>query len=252
MNRQLVVALLALAGTFCWRSEVHAAPNILIILADDAGYADIGFQGGGINGDFAALTPNLDSLAAGGVRFSSGYVSGPVCCPSRAGLMTGRYQQRFGMEQNIQSEPNAGLPTTETTIANTLKALGYRTYALGKWHLGEDLPEHHPNQRGFDEYFGFSLARGPTSSSPARAARASFSATARSSPRRRISLTSPTGSARRRRPIWTRTPRIIRRNRSSCISPSMASTRRSKPIPRGWPIRASRASPFQSEKPSPR
>ena len=72
----------------------------------------------------------------------------------QAGLAE-RFKQRFGMEQNIKSEPNADLSTTEKTIANTLKALGYRTYALGKWHLGEDLPEHHPNQRGFDEYFGF-------------------------------------------------------------------------------------------------
>jgi arylsulfatase A-like enzyme len=140
--------------TLAFATFTHAAPNIIVILADDAGYADFGFQGGGINGDFANLTPNIDSIATGGVKFSNGYVSGPVCCPSRAGLMTGRYQQRFGMEQNIQQEPNAGLPTTEKTIANTMKALGYRTYALGKWHLGEDLPAHHPNQRGFDEYFG--------------------------------------------------------------------------------------------------
>jgi arylsulfatase A-like enzyme len=145
----LLCALCVLCGSIS-----HAATNIIVILADDAGYADFGFQGGGINGDFADLTPNIDSIATGGVKFSNGYVSGPVCCPSRAGLLTGRYQTRFGMEQNIQSEPNAGLPTTEKTIANTMKALGYRTYALGKWHLGEDLPEHHPNQRGFDEYFG--------------------------------------------------------------------------------------------------
>jgi arylsulfatase A-like enzyme len=151
----LRIAVTLLNATISFVALAAPAPNILVILADDAGYADFGFQGGGIQGDFAALTPHIDSLASGGVRFSSGYVSGPVCCPSRAGLMTGRYQQRFGMEQNIQSEPNAGLPATEKTIANTLKALGYRTYALGKWHLGEDLPEHHPNQRGFDEFFGF-------------------------------------------------------------------------------------------------
>jgi hypothetical protein len=77
----IVFCLLALRA-------IAAPPNILVILADDAGYADFGFQGGGINGDFAALTPNLDSLAAGGGRFSSGYVSGPVCCPSRAGSQT--------------------------------------------------------------------------------------------------------------------------------------------------------------------
>lgn len=150
-----LVFLAALLAILC-SGSVHAAqPNIIVILADDAGYADFGFQGGGINGDFAALAPNLDSLATNGVKFTSGYVSGPVCCPSRAGLLTGRYQQRFGMEQNIQNEPNAGLATSESTLANRLKALGYRTYALGKWHLGQDLPEHHPNQRGFDEFFGF-------------------------------------------------------------------------------------------------
>jgi arylsulfatase A-like enzyme len=127
----------------------------LIILVDDAGYADFGFQGGGIADDFAALTPNIDSIAGNGLRFSNGYVCGAVSCPSRAALLTGRYQQRYGMEQNISSEPEAGLPTSEKTIADTLKASGYRTYALGKWHLGQDLPEHHPNQRGFDEFFGF-------------------------------------------------------------------------------------------------
>jgi arylsulfatase A-like enzyme len=149
-----ILSFLCALFVLCGSSITHAAPNILVILADDAGYADFGFQGGGIGGDFADLTPNIDSIATGGVKFSQGYVSGPVCCPSRAGLLTGRYQSRFGMEQNIQSEPNAGLPVTEKTIAATMKALGYRTYALGKWHLGEDLPEHHPNQRGFDEYFG--------------------------------------------------------------------------------------------------
>ena len=150
----------ALALVFCMRFGVSAqaapsAPNILVILADDAGYADFGCQGGGIHGDFATLTPNIDSIATGGVRFTNGYVCGPVCCPSRASLLSGRYQQRFGMEQNIQSERNAGLPTTQKTIADTLRAAGYRTYALGKWHLGQDLPEHHPNQRGFDEFYGF-------------------------------------------------------------------------------------------------
>ncbi|MCU0786567.1 MAG: sulfatase-like hydrolase/transferase, partial [Verrucomicrobia bacterium] len=93
-----VVLALSILGYLSCHTLVTAAPNILVILADDAGYADFGFQGGGINGDFAALTPHIDSLAMGGVRFSSGYVGGPVCCPSRAGLMTGRYQQRFGME----------------------------------------------------------------------------------------------------------------------------------------------------------
>jgi len=129
-------------------------PNILVILADDAGYVDFGFQGGGINGDYAALTPNLDRLATNGVRFTSGYVTQPYCCPSRAGLLTGRYQQRFGFENNTMTNATAGLATNEVTMANRLKAIGYHTHALGKWHMGE-RPEFHPNARGFDEFFGF-------------------------------------------------------------------------------------------------
>jgi len=144
----------SIVALLCTSSTLHAAPNVLFILADDAGYADFGFQGGGINGDFADLTPNIDSIATGGVRFSQGYANAPVCTPTRAGLLTGRYQSRFGVETVYGTEPNVGMPTTEKTIANTLKSSGYRTYAIGKWHLGEDLPEHHPNQRGFDEYFG--------------------------------------------------------------------------------------------------
>lgn len=128
-------------------------PNILVILADDAGYADFGFQGGGKNGDYARLTPNLDRLATNGVRFRNGYVSGPSCCPSRAGLLTGRYQQRFGFENNVRSN-DVGLAVGQWTIANHLKPLGYTNYAIGKWHLGTS-PQYHPNARGFDEFIGF-------------------------------------------------------------------------------------------------
>ena len=123
-------------------------PNILFIVGDDMGYADVGFHG-----CKDIPTPNLDALAASGVRFTSGYVSGPYCSPTRAGLLTGRYQQRFGHEFN-PAAPNAGLPLTETTIANRLKAAGYATGLVGKWHLGgQDTM--HPQQRGFDEFFGF-------------------------------------------------------------------------------------------------
>ncbi len=143
----------------CWLAAASAfaatKPNILLIVADDAGYADFGFQGGGINGDYAALTPNIDRLATNGVRFTSGYVSGPTCSPSRAGLLTGRYQQRFGFENTTQSYTNAGLATNQLTIADHLKPLGYTNYAVGKWHLGEDPVKHHPNRRGFDEFLGF-------------------------------------------------------------------------------------------------
>jgi arylsulfatase A-like enzyme len=126
-------------------------PNILIILSDDHGYADVGFHG-----CRDIPTPNLDSLARSGVRFSNGYVSGPYCSPTRAGLLTGRYQQRFGHEFNpgTTDSENFGLPLSETTIADRLKSAGYVTGIVGKWHLG-GAPRFHPQRRGFDEFFGF-------------------------------------------------------------------------------------------------
>jgi arylsulfatase A-like enzyme len=126
-----------------------AKPNIVILLADDMGYADAGFQG-----CKDIPTPHLDSLAQSGVRCTSGYVSGPYCSPTRAGLMTGRYQTRFGHEFNPGGGPEMGLPTTETTLADRLKAAGYATGLVGKWHLGS-APKFHPERRGFDEFFGF-------------------------------------------------------------------------------------------------
>ncbi|NDC64655.1 MAG: sulfatase, partial [Planctomycetia bacterium] len=123
-------------------------PNILIIVGDDVGYADVGFQG-----CRDIPTPALDALAAAGTRFTSGYVSCPVCSPTRAGLLTGRYQNRFGHEFNPES-PDYGLPTTETTLADRLRAAGYATGLVGKWHLGL-RPDMIPARRGFDEFFGF-------------------------------------------------------------------------------------------------
>ena len=122
-------------------------PNILFVVADDLGYADVGFQG-----CKDIPTPHLDALATSGVRFTNGYVSGPYCSPTRAGLMTGRYQTRFGHEFNPGGRN--GLPLGETTIADRLKAAGYVTGLVGKWHLGS-LPQFHPQKRGFDEFFGF-------------------------------------------------------------------------------------------------
>jgi arylsulfatase A-like enzyme len=98
-------------------------------------------------------TPNLDALAAAGVRCTNGYASGPYCSPTRAGLLTGRYQQRFGHEFNPDGA-GQGMPVSETTLANRLKAAGYVTGLVGKWHLGA-LPEMQPQRRGFDEFFGF-------------------------------------------------------------------------------------------------
>ncbi len=124
-------------------------PNVLILLADDLGYADVGFHG-----CKDIPTPNLDALARKGVRFTSGYVSGPYCSPTRAGLMTGRYQTRFGHEFNPGNNPKHGLPVDQATLADRFRALGYVTGLIGKWHLGSD-PAMRPPQRGFQEYFGF-------------------------------------------------------------------------------------------------
>ncbi len=124
-------------------------PNIVVIVSDDQGYADVGCYG-----CKDIPTPHLDSLARDGVRFTDGHVSCPVCSPTRAGLMTGRYQQRFGHEMNPGAQPERGLPRSEITLANLLKAAGYATGAVGKWHLGM-TPELHPQSRGFDEFFGF-------------------------------------------------------------------------------------------------
>jgi arylsulfatase A-like enzyme len=111
-------------------------PNIVILLADDMGYADVGFQG-----CKDIPTPNIDGLAKRGLRFTSGYVSGPYCSPTRAGLLTGRYQTRFVHEFNPGK--GNGLPLTEVTLADRLRALGYATGLIGKWHLG-DTAQMHP------------------------------------------------------------------------------------------------------------
>jgi arylsulfatase A-like enzyme len=127
-------------------------PNIVVILADDLGYGGLSCQGGDLK------TPHIDALAQSGIRFTNGYVSCPVCSPTRAGLMTGRYQQRFGHEFNPGPPRKAsvafGLPVTEVTIADRLKAAGYTTGVFGKWHLGH-APERLPSNRGFGEFFGF-------------------------------------------------------------------------------------------------
>ena len=123
-------------------------PNILFIVGDDMGYGDVGFHG-----CQDIPTPHLDALAASGARFTNGYVSGPYCSPTRAGLLTGLYQNRFGHEYNAGGN-GQGLPISQNTIADRLKARGYKTALVGKWHLGHQ-PEMHPQRRGFDEFFGF-------------------------------------------------------------------------------------------------
>jgi len=122
-------------------------PNVIIIVADDAGYMDFGFMG---NRDLE--TPQLDKVAKKGVVFTDAHVSATVCAPSRAGLITGKYQQRFGFEAN--GTGGIGLPDEMLTIANVFKQADYRTYGIGKWHLGNSSSDH-PNNRGFDDFFGF-------------------------------------------------------------------------------------------------
>ena len=133
-------------------------PNIVLIFADDAGYADFGFHG-----SKTMKTPNLDKLAKQGVRFKQGYVSDPTCGPSRAGIITGKYQQRFGFTENnvpgFMSEvsiddDDMGLPLEEKTMGDYMKKLGYTTAYFGKWHLGH-ADRFHPTKRGFDEFYGF-------------------------------------------------------------------------------------------------
>lgn len=143
----ILASLCVLCGQLSGAQTSPAQPNILFLVGDDMGCADVGFQG-----CKDIPTPNLDALAAVGARFTSGYVSGPYCSPTRAGLLAGRYQNRFGHEFNPSG--SHGMPVTETTIAQRLKAAGYATGLVGKWHLGAE-PAMRPARRGFDEFYGF-------------------------------------------------------------------------------------------------
>lgn len=152
MQKFFPLGLLVLFGAIAsTAATTNTKPNLIIIMTDDQGYADVGF-----NGCKDIPTPNLDSLAKNGVHFPNGYVTYAVCSPSRAGMLTGRYQQRFGHERNPEWEPlnpNTGLPLTETTLADTLGNVGYKSGLIGKWHLGAH-PKFHPLNRGFNEFFG--------------------------------------------------------------------------------------------------
>lgn len=132
-------------------------PNIIIVMADDMGWGDVGYHG------FKdILTPNIDRIAKEGVQFTQGYVSASVCGPSRAGMLTGVYQQKFGCGENPSSSgwpdrckyPMAGVPTSQPMISEMLKEQGYTTGMVGKWHLGVH-PDLRPHSRGFDFYYGF-------------------------------------------------------------------------------------------------
>ena len=140
-----LIAILTLLAAASFAAE---KPNILLIVGDDMGYADVGFHG-----CKDIPTPNLDALAKSGVRFTSGYVTGPYCSPTRAAMLTGRYQTRFGHEFNPAGGAQ-GMPVSETTIADRLKTAGYATGLVGKWHLGNQ-ESMQPQKRGFDDFFGF-------------------------------------------------------------------------------------------------
>jgi arylsulfatase A-like enzyme len=122
-------------------------PNIIVLLCDDAGYADFGFAG-----SQDLKTPNIDHLAANGIIFTDAHVSASVCGPSRAGILTGKYQQRFGFECN--PEDKDGVDLKQKTLADAMKSAGYTTAAFGKWHLGS-AQGYKPNDRGFDYFWGF-------------------------------------------------------------------------------------------------
>ncbi|HET8830169.1 MAG TPA: sulfatase-like hydrolase/transferase [Pelobium sp.] len=154
MKKLICIALaIVISSTGELKAQANAdRPNVVLIIADDLGYGDVGF-----NGCKDIPTPNIDRIAKSGVTFLNGYVSFAVCGPSRAGLITGRYQDRFGFSRNPLLAPNdinMGLPLSEDTMADVLKRKGYTSTAIGKWHLGTH-PALHPVKRGFDEFFGF-------------------------------------------------------------------------------------------------
>lgn len=124
-------------------------PNFIVLFADDMGWGDLGCYG-----HPTIRTPNLDRMAAEGARFTSFYAAAPVCTPSRVGLLTGRYPIRAGQPNNTGPDTKGGLPLSEILLPQVLKQRGYRTMAIGKWHLGYTPQDHMPTRRGFDTYFG--------------------------------------------------------------------------------------------------
>lgn len=158
MRLHLAIGILVLSMLNCksiqpeLASTTNQPPNLVLILADDLGYGDVGF-----NGSLEIPTPNIDRIAQEGVTFTNGYVTWAACGPSRAGLITGRYQDRFGFSRNplfAPNDPNMGLPLSEQTLAEVLGQHDYQSAILGKWHLGAH-PSQRPLQRGFTDFYGF-------------------------------------------------------------------------------------------------
>lgn len=148
MIKAVRIAALLVGSVLALSAAQLSAPNVLFIVADDMGYGDCGFQGCS-----DVPTPNIDSLARDGIRFTDGYVTGAVCSPSRAALMTGRHQLRDGVPDWIPPG-QSGMNTHVPTLAYYLKKAGFTTALIGKWHLGE-AEACHPLNRGFDDFFGF-------------------------------------------------------------------------------------------------
>ena len=146
----VVLCAVASASAASSSSTGESRPNIIIILADDLGYADVGAYGGK-----DVPTPNIDSIGVNGIHFTNGYVASPLCSPSRAALMTGRYAAHDGYDANppADAELGGGLALKEVTLADRLKAAGYYTGLIGKWHLGQ-VKDHQPLARGFDYFYG--------------------------------------------------------------------------------------------------
>lgn len=144
----LIFAFLSVAASVHAADNPRQKPNIVYIMADDMGYSDAGFNGGK-----QIKTQNLDRLAKAGTVLSSFYVQ-PVCSPTRASLMTGRYVAHTGVYTVIRPHAEWGLPQTERTLAQALREAGYQTSIAGKWHLGEYRPEYQPTRRGFDHQYG--------------------------------------------------------------------------------------------------
>jgi len=153
LRSALTTILLAPVAALHAEDKPAKKPNVVVIVADDLGYADVSFNP---QHPQEVSTPHLDALAKAGVICRQGYVTGNVCSPTRAGLMTGRYQQRLGLY--TAGEAGSGVPMSETLFPQYLKPAGYATAQFGKWHLGPTL-EWSPALRGFDEVFGF-LGRG--------------------------------------------------------------------------------------------